>query len=308
MHITNKILAKLFKTSILEINKNCSKKLKKKIIFKHLSEKEKDRLIVKILKKIQLDKQIIASKGRKKIWQRGWRETLKIYKKNNNEISLMPKYYIERENKIFRLGGQFIKVNNKNFEIKMLDLYRNWYFKKYFSRVDSIYEFGAGTGHNLVELSKIFPKKKLIGSDFVKSSVKILKLIAKKKNLNLEAFIFDMSKPNQKLIIPSNSAIYTSGALEQLSGKIKKFINYLISQNPKIIVHVEPCSDFYDDKNLPDFLAKTFQDKRRYTSNLLKYLKELEKKNKIKIVKLCKSPFGSLMIEGYNLIVWKVKY
>ena len=43
----------------------------------------------------------------------------------------------------------------------MLDIYRNWYFKKYFPKVDNIYEFGAGTGHNLVELSKIYQKNYL---------------------------------------------------------------------------------------------------------------------------------------------------
>jgi hypothetical protein len=34
-------------------------------------------------------------------------------------------------------------------------------------------------------------------------------------------------------------------------------------------------------------------------------LSKLFKTNLIKIIKLCKSPFGSLMMEGYNLIVWK---
>ena len=52
-----------------------------------------------------------------------------------------------------------------------------------------------------------------------------------------------MMNPN-KIKLLNNSAIYTSGAIEQLSGKIDKFIKYVISQKPKIIVHVEPCADF----------------------------------------------------------------
>jgi len=70
----------------------------------------------------------------------------------------------------------------------MINIFRNWYFKKYFSKTKNIYEFGAGTGHNLVELSKIFPEKKLYGSDFVKTSVDLLKLIAKTKRINLKVF------------------------------------------------------------------------------------------------------------------------
>ncbi|WP_075484580.1 class I SAM-dependent methyltransferase [Candidatus Pelagibacter communis] len=306
MNINSSILAKLFKTNITEVNKYCKTKIKKQLKFNYLNEKENNDLIIKVLSKIFEDKQIIASRGRKNKWFQGWNETLNIYRKDKNVNSLFPKFYTARENRYFRLGGKFIKVKNSNFEIKMLDIYRNWYFKKYFSKVDNIYEFGAGTGHNLVELSKIYPKKKLFGSDFVLSSIKILKLISKRKRINLQSFRFDMMNPNKKIKLLNNSAIYTSGAIEQLSGKIDKFIKYVISQKPKIIVHVEPCADFYDNKNLADYLGKIFQSKRKYTSNLLFKLKKLEKKNVIKIIKTCKSPFGSLMMEGYNLIVWKI--
>jgi tRNA G46 methylase TrmB len=84
----------------------------------------------------------------------------------------------------------------------------------------TLYEFGAGTGHNLLELSKIFPDKNIYGSDFVKTAVDLLKLIAKRNKINLKAFQFDMSDPNKNIKILKNSGIYTSGALEQLSGNI----------------------------------------------------------------------------------------
>lgn len=306
MNINSGLLAKLFKTNINEVNKYCKKKIEKKIEFFYLKQKENNDLILKILNKIFTDKQIVGSRGRKNKWLKGWNENLNIYKKDKNLKSLFPKFYTARDNKYFRLGGKFIKVKNSKFEIKMLDIYRNWYFKKYFSSVDNIYEFGAGTGHNLIELSKIFPEKKLFGSDFVSSSVKILKLISKRKKINLKSFNFDMINPDYKIKFLKNSAVYTSGAIEQLSGNIDKFIKYILSQKPKIVIHVEPCIDFYNDKNLTDYLGKIFQSKRKYTSNLLLKLRKLEKKNVIKIIKICKSPFGSIMMEGYNLIVWKI--
>jgi hypothetical protein len=154
-------------------------------------------------------------------------------------------------------------------------------------------------------VSEIFPEKKIYGSDFVKTAVDLLKLIAKRNKINLKAFQFDMSKPNKKIQILKNSGVYTSGSLEQLSGNIYRFINYILSQKPNIIIHVEPAADFYKKYELVDYLGNFFQSKRKYTNNLLYYLKKLEKKKKIKIIKLCKSPFGSLMMEGYNLIVWK---
>jgi len=115
-----------------------------------------------------------------------------------------------------------------------------------------------------------------------------------------------MKLPNTRLNIIKESGIFTSGALEQLSGNIYKFINYILSKNPKIVIHTEPDPYFYKvNSKLNDFLANLFQEKRRYSKNLITYLKKLEKNKKIKILKMCKSPFGSLMIEGYNLIVWK---
>ena len=278
MKLNSSILAKLFRTNVIEINKFCKNKLKNPLNFRYLNYKENNDLIITILNRIFSDTQIVGSRGRKNRWFRGWDQTFDDYKKNKNINSLLPKFYTARENKFFRLGGKFIKVKNQKFEIKILDIYRNWYFKKYFSKVDNIYEFGAGTGHNLVELSKV----------------------------NLNSFYFDMLKPNHKVKLLNNSAIYTSGAVEQLSGNIDKFLKYIVLQRPRIILHVEPCIDFYDDKNLTDYLGKMFQTRRKYTSNLLSKLKNLEKKGDIKIVKVCKSPFGSLMMEGYNLIVWKI--
>ena len=305
MIVTPYIVSKLFKANLVEIKKFCSKQLKNKIQYRYLTQNEKDLVVIKIINKIIEDKQIIASKGRKQKWYNGWNEALKSYSKTKSLKFLVPKFYTARENKIFRLGGEFVKVKNPMFEVRMVNIFRNWYFKKYFSKVKNIYEFGAGTGHNLLELSKIFPDKNIYGSDFVKTAVDLLKLIAKRNKVNLKAFQFDMTAPNKKIKILKNSGIYTSGALEQLSGNIYRFINYIFSQKPEIIIHVEPAADFYNKSHLVDYLGDSFQSKRKYTNNLLSYLKKLEENKKIKIIKLCKSPFGSLMMEGYNLIVWK---
>lgn len=305
MIINSTLLSKLFNTSKKEVDNYCANYLKENLYFKYLNSKEIEFVAIHIIKKIATDSQIIASKERKKIWFNGWNQSLKSYSKNKNLKNLIPKFYTARKNNIFRLGGRFIKVKNPMFEVKMVKIFTNWYFKKYFYNVDNIYEFGAGTGHNLLELSKIYPEKKLHGSDFVQSSVNLLKLVAKINDISLNCFKFDMTNPNKKKKILKNSAVYTSGALEQLSGNIYKFINYILSSNPKIVLHAEPVADFYDKNQLPDCLANLFQTKRGYTDNLLTHLRNLEKKKKIKIIKLCKSPFGSLMIEGYNLVVWR---
>ena len=307
MEIDFKKLSYLFETSKKEVIKFCNYPINNKIKYQNLSYIETKKLFNKIIFKINNDRQIIAAKSRKKIWYDGWNESFNLFKKQKDINSLIPKYITKRENRYFRLKNKFIKTNNKNFEYDLLGLYRNWYYKKFFKNVDNIYEFGAGTGINLFEMSKIFPKKSFFGSDFVKSSVNLMKLMKKENNINLKPFLFDISKPNRKIKIKKNSAVYTSGALEQLSGKIYNFLNYLIEQKPKIVLHSEPVLDFYKEDNLPDILGKLFHLKRGYTSNLFSLLKIFEKQKKIEIIKTVKSPFGSLMMEGYSLIVWRPK-
>jgi hypothetical protein len=94
------------------------------------------------------------------------------------------------------------------FEIKMVKIFTNWYFKKYFYNVDNIYEFGAGTGYNLLELSKIYTEKKIDRSDFVQSSVNLLKLVAKINNISLNFFKFDMINLNKKKNFKEFSSLY----------------------------------------------------------------------------------------------------
>lgn len=307
MNIDTKLLSKLFNTNKNEINKFCNKLYKNKIRYYELPREERDSIIIKILNRIKQDSQIIASKGRKKKWYDGWKENLDLFKKNSDDKFLLPKFYTARENKYFRLGGEIVRVEDNHFEVKMVNIFRNWYFRKYLGNrnIKNIYEFGAGTGHNLIELAKIFPNKKLYGSDFVASAVKLLKIVSKKHNINLKSFLFDMKSPNKKIKIHNGSAIYTSGALEQLSGKIEGFISYILKQKPEVVIHCEPAENFYNQNRLIDYLGFSFQNKRKYTNNLYAHLLKLEKKKKIKILKTLKSPFGSLMLEGYNLIVWK---
>ena len=98
----------------------------------------------------------------------------KIKKKFNSKILYKKNFGI------FRLGGKFIKSKNKNFEIKMLEIYRKWFLKNYFKDVDNIYEFGCGSGNNVFSASAV-PKKKIVGLDFVISAILLINIAGKGK-------------------------------------------------------------------------------------------------------------------------------
>ena len=173
--------------------------------------------------------------------------------------------------------------------------------------IDNIYEFGAGTGYNLVLGAQYFPDKNFYGSDFVQSAVDLINLVAKEKNINLKGNLFDMINPNPNYKIKEKSAVFTMGAMEQLSGNVINMFDYLILQKPDICIHMEPEVGFYDKNVLEDYLASKFQEKRGYTNIISTYLRQLEYEGKIEILKIKRISFGSLYMEGYNLFVWKNK-
>ena len=74
----------------------------------------------------------------------------------------------------------------------------------------------------------------------------------------------------------------------------------------KICINVECMNELYNDKKYySDKLAKIYHLKRGYLNNYLLYLKDLEKKSLIKIIKLQKQKLGSFYHEPYNFVIWR---
>lgn len=265
---------------------------------------ERDKLILDILKRIDADKQIIGDSKRQLTWEKGWRENLNDFIASNYDLNkLIPKFI--RLNQPIRFGAKYIKPSNPNFELDYFKIFRLWVFKKYFAEYKNIYEFGCGTGFNLVALAKLYPEKKLYGLDFVGPPLELIQKIAQHYNYKIYGHLFDMSQPDLKFRIEKGSAIFTIGSIEQLASKFEPFMDYLLEQSISLAVHVEPVIELYDESNLVDFLAIKFQGKRGYTKTFLPYLKGLELKKVIEIVKIKRLFFGSLFMEGYNCIIWR---
>lgn len=305
MLINKKKILELFNEKKID---NLTLKLikQKKIFFKELNTKEKEAAIISTLEKINIENRIVTTKGRKKIWEKGWGDINNIFIKKKKLESLIPQFYSKRSNLYFRLKGKFIK-SSKFFEYKMIDIFRSWYFSKYLKNVENIYEFGAGSGHNMVRLTEIFPQKKIYASDFSSNSVNLLRNISDHMGYNWNCFQFDMKKINKKIVLKKNSAVFTSGSIEQLSGNVDNFLNFIIKNKPKICIHIEPMPQLFKKDNIEDLLSVMALKKKKYSINFLDKIYNLKKKNKIKVIKLLKSPFGSQLIDGMNLLVWKIK-
>jgi SAM-dependent methyltransferase len=265
---------------------------------------ERDELILEVLKRIERDQQVIGAEERKKVWYKGWDANLQEFLSTNFALeALIPKFI--RPGQPVRLKRSFVFPNNPDFELRFVEVVRSWIFEEFFAPFNNVYEFGCGTGFNLVPLAQRFPDKKLFGSDFVQSSVDLVNGIARHYKLNLSATLFDMISPNPDYRILPSSAVFTFGAIEQLASRFESFVGFLLKQKPALCLHIEPTVELYDDAHLIDFLGIKFHRKRGYTEGFLPMLQALAAEGRVEIQRVKRLYFGSLFMEGYSLMVWR---
>lgn len=284
----------------------CRHEIRKNVLeFRKLSQEEKDQVVLAILKRVNSFGLAVSGSGNKKRWAKGWSENLKSFKNNKYDLTeLVPKFI--RPNQPIRLWGDYVMPKQNNSELMFYEIFRSYLFKKYLDGVENVYEFGCGTGFNLVYLARTKPNLELHGLDWVSESKEIVDIVAKQYHLNIRGHLFDMFTPNQNFKIKKKSAVVIIGALEQLGENFKKFISYLIAQKPTIVIHVDSIDALYDVENLSDYLALLHDQRRNYLKNYLNYMRNLETNGKIKFIKIQKVSCGGLYHDGYSYDVWKV--
>jgi hypothetical protein len=272
-----------------------------------ITDHERDLLLIEIIERIRADKQVIGAQDRTAAWERGWAENLELFRQDtSSDAALVPRFV--RPGLPIRWFKQYYNSNLSNFELGYINILRQHVITKYFTDTDFLYEFGAGTGFNLLHAHKVFPQMNLIGTDFVQPAVELMNEVGAKRKIPLKASLFNMLTPGlEEMILEPNSAVWTFGSIEQLGGQVDPIIKYLISSKVKVCVHIEPVVEFYDEESLEDYLAKWFQSKRGYSEGLVKLLFRYQAEGKIEILKSQRLNFGSLMMEGYNLLVWRPK-
>ena len=265
---------------------------------------ERDEIILDVLKRSDSDRQVIGAPGRQAVWQKGWEENLSEFVQSGHDLSTLTPKFI-RAGLPIRLNGSYVRPTSATFELDFVRVFRIWLFKKYFWDVPAVYEFGCGTGFNLAAMAQIFPEKRYVGLDFVRSATDLVDAIGKRYGWRMEGRSFDFRNPDYSLSLEDGGAVLTFGALEQVAGQFDEFLGYLLKQPIRLCVNVEPTIELYDDKSLFDYLAIRFHEKRGYSRNYLNRLRELEEQGKVTIEKVKRLNFGSLLMEGYTYMVWR---
>lgn len=299
--------AHIFGTTVDNISDECKKLIENtNFRFNTATDKEREQIFLDILKTINSGSLSISGPDRKDAWEIGWSENLNNFENSDYTFDeLIPKFFKSRHaTRSIRLYNNYIIPEVEDFEINLLTILRMYLFQKYFHDIKTVYEFGSGTGLNLVALSRLFPEMTLYGLDWSMASCKIIDKIAEKYNIKMSGILFDMFSPDYDLNIASDSAIFTLGTLEQLGNSYENFIQFLLNKSPNICINIETIYELYDQNNLFDYIGTMYLEKRGYLKGYLSRLKELERKRKIEILEIQRT-FGGFYHDGYSFIVWR---
>lgn len=298
--------ASLFGTTIDDIPDDCLELIAKTDFrYKKLISDKRKKIILRILKTIDSDSLSVVGAHRMPAWEKGWSENLQNFVDSNFDLNeLIPKFV--KRNEVIRLNGNYVLPTNKNFETCFVEVLRTYIFRKYFSDAPAVYEFGCGTGLNLVNLAKLFQEKKLYGLDWSTASREIVNKIAITQKMNLTGILFDMYSPDYQLDIDKGSAVFTIGAMEQLGKNFESFLQFLLEKRPSICINIETIYELYDQSVLFDYVAAKYLERRGYLQGYLTRLRQLEVEGKVEMIKIQRT-FGSLYHDGYSYIIWKPK-
>lgn len=151
MKLTHRDFEHLWNTSLLPIAINEINEME--YLYEALTQAEEIEVITEIHREILENKFVKAGQDRETAWEKGWDENLKNFKRTKNIDELIPKYF--GKSNINRLRQHFIRSTSKNFDLNMLRAIQSRVFSEYLMEAKNIYEFGCGSGHNLLFFKQV---------------------------------------------------------------------------------------------------------------------------------------------------------
>ena len=279
--------------------------------FRILSDKEMQQVCFETSKIINSGGLKVSGPDRIPDWDSGWNEILLRFAENPSIHSLVPQYF--GKHKYARLNSRFIGTSGTQTELNFLRIVQTQVITEVMnlgtkrnSKISNVYEFGCGTGHNLVYFSTLYPQLNFYGLDWSIKSQLLLKQIKESGLLaNLDYANFDFYDPESEFDIRSGSIVITVATLEQVGNSHDKFIQYLLDKRPKFVIHIEPEQELLNRGNAVDQLSINYSKKRGYLRGLLNNLRKLESQNELSILSAYRTGLGSYLLDGYSVIVWE---
>jgi len=261
-------------------------------------------IILDILKRLEEDGWNSKSN---EYWEQYWQKIFDKFVKSNYDTDVLAAEYFYYHTSL-RYRNQFITPLSNEMQRDVTRLIVKYTVQAATAELDfdNIVELGCGSCHNLVQISK-FCDAHPRGIDFTDASGKIALLLAEKHRLPIYYYKHDLFAPFDCLlpVIDSKSVVISVGGLEQLGENWSNMLDWIMAVKPVKIIHFEPMYELYDENNLLDYLAIKFHDKRNYLKGYLPALEQLEKDNKVEILRKKRTTFGTTFNDGWSILIWK---
>ncbi|MCA9499793.1 MAG: class I SAM-dependent methyltransferase [Nitrospira sp.] len=271
--------------------------------YQKLSQVEWNAHLLHVLRRIHEELSPRKISDNLSVFEQGWNENYELcLGQGLSSASLRPRYV--KPFHVVRLCGEYIHPHDPYFSDRMLSLAIQCWSAKYLTDVDQVYEFGCGTGRYLFQLAGLFPGKRFVGLDWTRASQRIINLMTL-AGLPIRGQRFNMMKPLTQVRIEEGSGVLTIGAMEQLGDRYQAFLDFLLSNQPRIVMHFEPIEEFYDQNNIFDYVGWLYHRKRGYLRGYWTALQSLERQRRITILEARRLGVGDPYHESSSLIIWQ---
>jgi hypothetical protein len=239
-----------------------------------------------------------------------WGELLKQVKKINNPTLFEVEQTYNDLDSIFPCydQGAFYLTTGKKILKKHLDLYEK-ILGPHLKTASCLVELGAGFGSKILGLAQqaTFSNLQLIACEYTKAGREIIALLASslKKKILIDYCDLRKLKINAS-IIPKNSVIFTSYSAHYIPKLSLDFVNFLSKLKPKVVIHFEPCYEYYDERSIYGLMCKRYVELNDYNRNLVSILTQAKNENLIS-VKSKKNILGSNPFLPISIIEWTPK-
>jgi len=245
----------------------------------------------------------VVGEHRAEIWRDVWREQLEVFKQSNYDLeALNPKFF--KGSAILRWQGEYIQSISDGFQLTFFEILRDWLFRTCLSDIDHLYEFGSGSAFNVAAYARLYPEVPITALDWAPTAVRIADLLHEKLGMKVKGRKFDFFAQQQDLALAPRSGVLTMCALEQTGERFGPFLDYLLANRPRRVVHVEPTVELYAPDLPHDALATQYHKQRKYLTGLLPALQHLSSEGKIQLQIVRRLRFGSRFHECFTVIVW----
>jgi hypothetical protein len=246
----------------------------------------------------------VVGEHRAGIWRDAWQDQLERFEKSGYALeALNPNFVLGST--ILRWQGAYVESVTELFELKFVEIFRDWLFRRFLGDVNQLYEFGSGSNFNVAAYARLFPDVAVTALDWAAGSVRIAELLREKLGMKIAGRRFDFFAPDKSIDLSGNAAVLTMCALEQTGERFGTFLDYLLERRPKRVVHVEPTVELYDPSSSHDRLAIKYHDGRKYLRGLQPALHRLADERRIRLLAVRRLRFGSRFHECYTVQVWE---